>query len=62
MRFVQVLKELQHEDGGFLGSPKGFAHLITTYAALMSVNLGIPEAYNLIDIPKMKNFLLFFNI
>ena len=59
MQFVQVLKELQHEDGGFRGSPKGFAHLIATYAGVMSVvNLGIPEAYDLIDIPKMKNFLL----
>ena len=59
MQFVQVLKELQHEDGGFRGSPRGEAHLIATYAAVMSiVNLGIPEAYDLVDIPKMKNFLL----
>ena len=59
MKFVQILKELQHEDGGFRGSPRGFAHLIATYAAVMSiVNLGIPEAYDIIDIPKMKNFLL----
>lgn len=59
MQFVQVLKELQHEDGGFRGSPRGEAHLIATYAAVMSiVNLGIPEAYDIIDIPKMKNFLL----
>ena len=59
MQFVQVLKELQHEEGGFRGSPKGFAHLIATYAAIMSiVNLGIPEAYDIVDIPKMKNFLL----
>ena len=59
MQLVQVLKELQHEDGGFCGSPKGYAHLISTYAAVMAiVNLGIPEAYDIIDIPKMKNFLL----
>jgi len=59
MKFVQVLKELQHEDGGFRGSPCGHAHLIATYAAIMSiVNLGIPEAYDIVDIPKMKNFLL----
>ena len=59
MQFVQVLKELQHEDGGFRGSPRGHAHLIATYAAIMSiVNLGIPEAYDIVDIPKMKNFLL----
>jgi protein farnesyltransferase subunit beta len=59
MQFVQVLKELQHEEGGFRGSPRGYAHLIATYAAIMSiVNLGIKEAYDIVDIPKMKNFLL----
>ena len=59
MQFVQILKELQHDDGGFCGSPKGHAHLISTYAAVMAiVNLGIPEAYDIIDINKMKNFLL----
>ena len=59
MQFVQVLKELQHEDGGFRGSPRGYAHLIATYAAMMTIaNLGIPEAYDIVDIPKMKNFLL----
>ena len=59
MQLVQILKELQHEDGGFCGTPKGYAHLISSYAAVMAiVNLGIPEAYDIIDIPKMKNFLL----
>ena len=56
MQFVQVLKELQHEDGGFRGLSHGFAHLIATYAAIMSIaNLDIPEAYDIVDIPKMKN-------
>ena len=59
MQFVQMLKELQHEEGGFRGSPRGFSHLVATYAAIESiVNLGIPEAYDIVDIPKMKNFLL----
>ena len=59
MQFVKVLKGFQHEDGGLRGSPHGFAHLIATYAAIMSIaNLGIPEAYDIIDIPKMKNYLL----
>ena len=59
IQFVKILKELQHEDGGFCGSPKGYPHLISTYAAMMCiVNLGIPEAYDLVDIKKMKNFLL----
>ena len=59
MQLVQILKELQHEDGGFCGSAKGPAHLISSYAAVMAiVNLNMPEAYEIIDIPKMKNFLL----
>ena len=59
MQFVQILKELQHCEGGFCGSPKGPAHLISTYAGVMAVvNLAIPEAYEIIDINKMKNFLL----
>ena len=59
MQMVQILKELQHEDGGFCGTAKGHAHLISSYAAVMAiVNLNIPEAYEIIDIPKMKNFLL----
>ena len=59
MQLIQILKELQHEEGGFCGSPKGPAHLISSYAAVMAiVNLNMPEAYEIIDIPKMKNFLL----
>ena len=59
LQLVKMLKELQHEDGGFRGAPKGHAHLISTYAAVMAIaNLGIPEAYDIIDIKKMKNYLL----
>ena len=59
LQLIQILKELQHEEGGFCGSAKGYAHLISTYAAMMAiVNLGIPEAYDIVDINKMKNFLL----
>ena len=59
LNFVELLKELQHEEGGFRGSPRGHPHLISSYAAVMAiVGLGIPEAYDIIDIPKMKSFLL----
>ena len=59
LQFVQILKELQHEEGGFCGCPRGHAHLISSYAAMMAiVNLGIPEAYDIVDIKKMKNYLL----
>ena len=54
-----MLKELQHHEGGFCGMPKGYVHLISTYGAMMAIlNLNIKEAYDIVDIPKMKNFLL----
>ena len=59
LKFVDMLKELQHPEGGFCGMPKGYAHLISTYGAMMAIlNLNIKEAYDIVDIPKMKNFLL----
>jgi protein farnesyltransferase subunit beta len=59
LKFVEMLKELQHPDGGFCGMPKGYAHLISTYSAMMAiVNLGIKEAYDIVDIMKMKEFLI----
>ena len=54
IKIVEFLKDFQHEDGGFRGSPKGEAEIVSTYAGVMAiVNLGIPEAYDIIDIPKM---------
>ena len=59
LKLVELLKDLQHEDGGFRGAPKGEAHIISTYAVVMVIiDLGIPEAYDIIDIPKMRNYLL----
>ena len=59
LKIIELLKDFQHEDGGFRGTPKGEAELRTTYAAVMAiVDLGIPEAYDIIDIQKMKNYLL----
>lgn len=59
IEFVKMLKILQHEDGGFCGTTKGISHLISSYAALMAiVNLGIKEAYDIIDIPKMRSYIL----
>ena len=43
LQLVKMLKELQHEDGGFCGTTKGHAHLISSYAAVIAiVNLNIP--------------------
>jgi hypothetical protein len=40
-------------------SPRGYAHLISTYAAIMSIaNLGIPEAYLFKKYFKLKNYIL----
>lgn len=59
LKFVDFLKELQHPDGGFRGGSSGLSHLVSTYAAVMAIlNLGIKEAYDIIDIPKMRQFLL----
>lgn len=58
LMFVEFIKELQHKDGGFCGSAGGFPHLISSYAAVMAIaNLAIKEAYDIIDIPKMREFL-----
>lgn len=59
LEVVKFLKQLQHEDGGFCGMPRGMSHLVSTYAAVMAiVNLGIEEGYKIIDIPKMKKYLM----
>ena len=59
LKIVELLKDLQHKDGGFVGAPKLGPELLSTYGAVMTIaDLGIPEAYDIIDIPKMKNFLL----
>ena len=59
LKLVELLKDLQHEDGGFRGAPKGVAHISSTCIAVLAIiDLGIPEAYDIIDIPKMRNYLL----
>lgn len=59
MEFVKYLKELHHEKGGFCGYSKGFPNIISSYAAVLAITvLDIPEAYEIIDINKMREFLL----
>lgn len=59
LKFVQFLKELQHENGGFCGYSRGMPQVISNYAAVMAiVALGIEEGYDLINKEKMKNYLL----
>jgi len=59
MEFVKYLKELHNESGGFSGFSKGFSNVISSYAAVLAICiLDIPEAYDIIDIKQMKQFLL----
>lgn len=59
LKFVDYLKELQHLEGGFCGYSKGQPHVVSNYAAVMAIiSLGIKESYEIIDIPKMRNFLI----
>jgi len=59
MEFVGYLKELHHDKGGFSGYSYGFPNVISSYAAVLAICiLDIPEAYEIIDIKKMKEFLL----
>lgn len=58
LKFVDYLKELQHKDGGFCGYSRGIPHMVSNYAAVMAImNLGIKDAYEIIDRDKMKAFL-----
>lgn len=47
------------KEGGFSGAPHLQSHLASTYSAVMAiVCLATPEAYSIIDVPKMKQYLL----
>ena len=49
-----------HNDqtGGFAGAPGLMTHIASTYAAVMAiVNIGTQEAYDIIDVAKLKSFL-----
>ena len=59
MDFVKYLKELHHEDGGFSGYKGGIANVISSYAAVLAICiLDIPEAYEIIDVGKMREFIM----
>ena len=47
------------EEGGFAGAPYHRSHVASSYAAILAiVNIGTQEAYEIIDIEKMKKFLI----
>ena len=46
-------------EGGFRGAPHLMSHVASTYAAMMAiVNVSTQEAFDLVDIPAMKKYLL----
>ena len=53
------LKNCQDPCGGFSGGPQQIPHLAPTYAAVCALCiLGTQEAYDVIDRPKLKSFLM----
>jgi protein farnesyltransferase subunit beta len=58
LKFVDILKELQHSEGGFRGYSYGIPHLASNYAAILAICLlGIKEAYEIINVEKMRKYL-----
>ena len=64
VRTIETIKRFQNEiEGGFCGGDHEFtahlSHLAPTYASILSIAiLADPEAYNLINRPALKSFLL----
>ncbi len=51
------MKQCQHPDGGFGGGIGQIAHLATTYASVNTVAILGPQAYPLINLEKLSQFL-----
>ncbi|RKP04312.1 hypothetical protein CXG81DRAFT_8477 [Caulochytrium protostelioides] len=57
-RAIETLRQCQSPLGGFGGGPGQMPHTATTYAAVNAlVIIGTPEAYALIDQPRLLGFL-----
>ena len=53
LKFVDMLKELQHPESGFCGMHNGYVYLISTYGGMMAIlNLNIKEAYDIVIFQK----------
>ena len=59
-RCISYLKQCHNPDeGGFRGAPYIISHVASTYAAVMAlVNIGSEAAYDIVDLPGMKKYLL----
>ena len=55
LKFIDMLKELQHHESGFCGMPKEYVYLVSTYGGMMAIlNLNIKEAYDIVIFQKWK--------
>eukprot|EP00347_Sterkiella_histriomuscorum_P006994 403350653 len=58
-QIVEMLRQLQNPRGGFGGAPGHSSNLIASYAAVLTlVNIGTHEAFDLINVSGMKDFLI----
>jgi protein farnesyltransferase subunit beta len=56
---IEYLRQCMDQSGGFSGGPYQLPHLASNYAAMMTlVNLNLPEGYQLINVQKMKQFII----
>ncbi|KNC48295.1 farnesyltransferase [Thecamonas trahens ATCC 50062] len=56
---ISFLSHCQDPNGGFAGGPGQLAHLAPTYAAVCALSIvGSPEAYEVIDRPALRSWLL----
>ena len=60
-RCVDYLRQCHNsgEEGGFRGAPYIASHVASSYAAIIAIiNIGTKEAYDLVDLPQIKKYLL----
>ncbi|XP_071962198.1 protein farnesyltransferase subunit beta-like [Antedon mediterranea] len=56
---AQFIGKCQHPGGGFGGGPGQYAHLATTYAAVLALStIGTKEAYSVVNREKLAGFLM----
>ena len=58
-QLINFISHCQHPSGGFSGSPGQIAHVASTYAAVLAlIEIGTPEALELIDRKGMYDFFM----
>lgn len=55
---MEYLKKCHNKSGGFAGAPYHQSHVASSYAAMLAiVNIGTQEAYDIVDVKGMREFL-----